>query len=168
MSKPRAPGHRLADAPKTNQAESGAGDVRAQQQHRPPGLPAAGARELIRLNHPPRGGHEQRPGEIGGGVGEHTRSVAHRDAAGGGGSQVNIVDAHGHLADDLKTWRGCLQQRRIDRVSEQGEQAGHGLGPLQQQLVRRRQLAGPDVHVGHRAQGGQARLENLPGNEHFG
>ena len=111
------------------------------------------ARKLVALHHAPRRRHEQRPRKIGGGIGEHAGSVAHRNAARGRRRNIDIVEAHGHLADHLDLRADRIHQVRINLVGQQTLQAGHALDFSQQHVIRGRERLRPHVDV---VLGGQA------------
>ena len=86
-----------------------------------PGQPVAGADRGDRLGQLARRGEQQREGEVGGGVGEHVRRVADRDAARRGGVEVDVVVAD-RVVGDRPQPRAALDQRRVDPVGEQRQQ----------------------------------------------
>ena len=95
-----APGDRLADPPEADDPERRAVDVGAEDSW--PGshvcqspLRANGDR----LGEPARRRHQQREGEVGGGVGQRVGRVADRDAARGGGVDVDVVVADRVVGD---------------------------------------------------------------------
>ena len=72
---------RLADAAEADDPERRAGDVGAEEAAGIPGVPLAAVRERRRLGDPARRRHQQREGEVGGGLGQCVGRVADRDAA---------------------------------------------------------------------------------------
>ncbi len=139
--------HLPTDAPEADEAECGAVDVLAQQQQRSPGLPTILAHEVSRLGQTASGRHEQREGQVGGRLREHTRGVADLDAAAGTGCHVDVVVAHGEVGDDAKSRPGRVEQVVVHAVREQREQSIHASHLLQEHVPGRRQLTGPDLHL---------------------
>ena len=90
----------LPDPPEPDDADRRAMDVRPEQQQRTPRLPAAAADVAVALGQPAGGGHQQRPGEVGGRLGQDARRVADRDTAPRAGGDVDVVEADGVVADD--------------------------------------------------------------------
>ena len=150
------PGHRAADPAEADHAQGLAVHVAAQQQHVLPMLEAAVTQVAVGLDHAAGGGHQERPREIGGGIGQHVGGIGDHDPAPGAGRDVDVVVAHRHVGDDAKVGAG-VQQRLVDGladhadqpllVSQAGEQLrpGHGgidgicvdLGPAPGELDRR-------------------------------
>mgnify|MGYP000297763730 CR=1 FL=1 len=63
-------------------------------------------RDVLRLGHPPRRREQERPGHLGGGVGEHAGGVGDHHAAFGGAGDVDVVEAHGVVGEALGAFRG--------------------------------------------------------------
>ena len=80
---------------------------------------------------------------VGGGVGEHAGGVVDRDAAGGGGGHVDVVETHREIADHLEPG-GAVQQGGVDAVGQERNQAG-AMGRLSVEA-----LTFGDIHVGER------------------
>ena len=141
------PRHGLADPPEADDPERRSVDVRTQQQQRTPRPPLAVADVSIALRQPTCGRHQQRPGEIGGGLGQDARRVADRDPAPGAGRDIDVVEADRVVADHLQRRAGGIQQLVIDPVGQQGQDPvapGHA---TEQLGARRRQLALPHVRA---------------------
>jgi len=64
----------------------------------------------------------QRPGEIGRRFREDVRGIGDYDAAGGGGVQLDVIEAHGAVGDDAQL-PGALDQVGADLVREERERA---------------------------------------------
>ncbi len=78
---------------------------------------------MVPLDDAPRRGHQQREGEIGGGVGEHIGSIRDQDPFARGGGDVNVVETHGDVRDAAH----ALQAADRSRVEAVGELAHDGL-----------------------------------------
>ena len=116
----RPPRHRLADPPEADDAERRAVDVRPEQQQRAPRLPAAVADVAVALGDAPRGGHQQRQGEVGGRLGQDARRVAdRRRRAAAQAGDIDVVEADGVVADDLELRPGRVEELVVDPVGEQ-------------------------------------------------
>ena len=114
-------GHGLADAPGADDGERGAVDVGADPALRLPRAPLAVARVLAGLDDAAGDREHERPGEVGGRVGEHVGRVADLDVAGRRRLEVDVVEADrvvGHRAQ----LRGGVQQLRVDLVDEHRQQ----------------------------------------------
>jgi hypothetical protein len=138
--------HRAPDPAETDDAQCLAVDVGPPQQSPSPGLPLAGADVGVGFHDAPAGRHEQSPGEVGGGLGEDVGRVGDDDAMTAGGRHVDVVEAHGHVGDDLQPGRG-LQQLFVDRRDDVTDQTGPSLEASDQLCLRQRQLAVVVVHV---------------------
>ena len=62
----------------------------------------AAADQPLAFANAPRDAEDQRPGQIGGRVGQHVRRVGHDDAALARGRDVDVVVADGGVRDDLQ------------------------------------------------------------------
>ena len=102
----RAPRHGAADAAEADDPERFAPYVGAAELVEVPVLPLAGAGQGVALDQAAGDGHEQRPGEVGGGFVEHAGRVAGGDSAGGQGAEVEIVEADGDVGDHTQPGRG--------------------------------------------------------------
>src|SRR5579859_1053573 len=91
--------HDFADASHTNQAKCGVVDFRATEEKRSPTSISAGAQEAFRLRNAAGRGHEQTKGKVGSCVSEYTGRVAHRDTQASSGSEVDIIEANGHICE---------------------------------------------------------------------
>ena len=143
----RPPRDRLADPPEPDDPERGAVDVRPHQQHRAPGLPLAGADVVVALREAARGGHEQRPREVRGGLGQDAGRVADRDAALRARRDVDVVEPDREVADDLELRPGPVEELVVDAVGEQRQDAVAALDRAEEGVARRRQLVLPDLGV---------------------
>jgi len=162
----RAAGDGLADASHADDAQRRAVQVGSHQQHGAPGDPAAIPHVFDPFDDAARGRHEQRPGEIGRGLSQHAWRVAHGNAAAGAGGHVDVVEAHGHLADHLEV--GCgVQQLIVDAFGQQAVERVLVRRLLQQRGARNRQIAVPQLHL---ALGGyqiDARLGHAAGDKYL-
>ena len=137
-------------------AERRAVDIGAQQQHRTPRPPAAVADVAVALGQPSRGGHQQRPGQVGGRLGQDARRVADGDPPPGARRDVDVVEADGVVADDLELRPGGVEELVVDPVREQRQDAVAPGDPPQQLVPRRRQLVLPDVDARRPRRSGRA------------
>ena len=131
-----------------------------------PRPPLAGAHGTLALGDAPCGGHHERPGGVGGRVGQHVGGVAHRYAPARRLRDVDIVEADGDLADDLELRPRGVHQLRVHPVRKQAEQAIDALDPLQEHVARRGHLVFPEVDVGNFTDHLQGLGEYLPRHEH--
>ena len=132
--------------PKPDDAERGAGDLLAEQQGRRPGFPFAGADVVDRFADAPGGGHQQREGHIGGGIGEDARGVADRYFVAGCGREIDIVVSDSQIADNLEL-RLAFEDILANRL---GQKRNHAIGAGQQFrqfLGKRGQVIGPTDNV---------------------
>ncbi|MCY1309385.1 hypothetical protein D9M70_594760 [compost metagenome] len=70
-----------------------------------------------------RGGHQQGPAEVGGGLGQHVGRVGGDDARGGQRRHVEVVVAHRHVAHRAQR-RQRGDQACVDAVGGVGQHAG--------------------------------------------
>ena len=137
-------------------------DVRPEQEHRPPRLPAAGANVAVALRDTPGGGHDQRPRKIRGRLGQDAGRVPDRDPPPGAGWHVDVVEADRVVRDDLEPGARGVEQLVVDPVGQQRQDAvaaGHG---AQELVARRRELVLPDPSVGRLRDPRQAVLGDDP------
>ena len=127
--------------------EGGAVNVLAQQDLRAPGFPLILPGIAVGLDHPSGRGEQQGEGQIGRGFGQHVRGVADHDAPAGVASPMSMLSKP--TARLLTTFRfGAAASRFASmRSVSRGQQPVRGFGFFQDQLVRRRQFLGPDLHV---------------------
>ncbi len=92
-----------------------------QQLRRRPTRPFAGSNHPLTRTQIPGRRKEQRPGEIGGGVGEHSRRGGHLDAAVPGGGHVDVVETDGVVGHDAQS-RGRLDQIDVDPVAQHAQE----------------------------------------------
>ena len=147
------PGHGRADAAQAHDAHRSAVQVGPDPAHGRPGLPAARFHIFRRFYHAAGRSQHQPDGEIGHGVGEDAGRVAHGDAAGGAGGQIDVIHAHRHLTDDLELRAGRVQQAGVDAVGEQGDEAIDASDAAQKVIVGGRAGLGP--HIQSQMTGGQ-------------
>ena len=106
-------------------------------------------------------GHQQRPGEVGGRLGQDARRVADRDAAPRAGGDVDVVEADRVVAHDPQPGPGRVEELVVDPVGQQRQHAVAAGDPTQQLVARRRQVVLPDVGVA----AGADRVEPLVGDD---
>ena len=100
-----APRDGAADPSEAQDAERLAVHVGAPEEIPLPALPLARAREVVGLDDAPGGRHQERPREVGGGLGEDVGRVGHDDAAAPGGRDVDVVVADRDVRHDLEGGR---------------------------------------------------------------
>ena len=130
--------HGPADAPVAHEAQGGAMHVAPEVLVDAPAVPAPGANVTLRLRQQARCGQDQGEREIRGGLVEHARRVAHRDAPRGRGGDVDVVEPHGHVPDHLEPTGAGIDHAGVDAIRQQADDcvdAGHGGHQL---LVRER------------------------------
>ena len=111
------------DAAEAQDAERLAMHIQAPEQVPLPGLPLPGAGVLVGLDHTPSGRHQQGPGEVRSGLGEHVGGVGDDDAAPAGGGQIDVVVADSHVGDDLEVRAGG-QHLVVDGRDDVADEAG--------------------------------------------
>jgi hypothetical protein len=100
--------------------------------HSPGAQPALGGGQA------PRTGHQQRPGQIGGGVVQHTRRVGRHHAGVRAGSEVDVVVTDGEVADALSCGAAAITSGVIGSVA----------GRQRADLVRQARLEAFDAEHG--------------------
>jgi hypothetical protein len=88
---------------------------------------------------------DQPDGDVSRRVGQDSRGVAHLDRAGFGGSNVDVVVADGKIGDPAQFLARRIHNLRIDRIAQDREDPRTALYTIQQDLARRRILAGPNI-----------------------
>ena len=124
-----------------------------------------GADRAIALDDAACGREQQRPGEVRGGLGEHARRVADRDASPCAGRHVDVVVADAEVRDDPQLRPGGVEELVVHAVREQREQPVDPGDPAEQGLARRRQLLLPEVEPARLAQRRQALVGDDAGDE---
>jgi hypothetical protein len=114
--------HRRSDPPRPHDPQGFPAQIAAQEKHRSPGAEAPPAQEPLRLREPAGGGEQERPGEVGDGVGQDPGRVADRDRPNGRGGEIDVVEADRHQGDPLERGSG-VEETTIDGVGEKAEQA---------------------------------------------
>jgi hypothetical protein len=122
-------------------------DVGSQQGRRAEGPPLAFSNEPIPLGDAPRGGHEQRPREVRGGLGQDAGRVADRDAAARARRDVDVVVPDGEVRDDLQAGPSRVEELVVDPLRRQREDAIDADDPAQELGPGRRHVFVPHVHV---------------------
>ena len=107
----------FADSSQTNDTDRGATDLATQQEERTPGLPLTVTDVGYRLWNSSRGSQQQRPGVIGGRVGQHLRGVADKHTALGGRGDVDVVVADREVRDYAQT-RVPVEHGTIDLIGK--------------------------------------------------
>ena len=161
----RTPRDGLPDLAEPDDAERRAVDVAPEQQARVPRAPAALPHQPLRLDDAAGAREHQREGEIGGRLGQHARRVADGDAALARRCNINIVVAHGEVADHAKS-RRLREEGAIDPVREQADDAVRARDASRQLVVRRRQVAGPQIDLGDGAKLLDSVARQTSGDEH--
>jgi hypothetical protein len=90
--------------------------------------------------------HEQRPGEVRGGVVQHARRVGDADAALFGCRDVDVVVAHRDVGDDLQV-RRRLDHRGVDLVHHRGHEPVPALQAARELVGRPRPVLGVVLDV---------------------
>jgi hypothetical protein len=122
----------LSDPPHADDAEGLAGDLGAHHEGRAPGVPRAGADQVLALAGASGRPEQAEQGDLRGGVGQHVRGVGDDHAAAAGGGEVDMVDPHREVGDDLHRRRKLGHQRGVD-VFSMADQQGVGAGSQFQQ-----------------------------------
>ena len=108
--------HRRADSAHAHQSERLVAQLEAQQRQRFPAAPTTPCNQPVPLQHPAAERQDQRPGEVGGGVGQHPGRVCDRDAAPGAGADVHVVVAGPVVGDHAEPGACRSQQFVVDQV----------------------------------------------------
>ena len=116
-----AAGDRLADAAEPDEPERRAVHVAAEVLHDPPALPAVAAQVGFGVVREAGRGEDQQEREVGGGLVEHARRVADRDAELGGRGDVDVVVADRDVRDDPQPPAGGagFEHLAVDAIGEQ-------------------------------------------------
>ena len=122
----RPPRHAAPDPAETDDAERRAADVVAEQHVDRPAAEGAAADEVVSLQHPAAGCHQEREGEVGRGVVEDTGGVGDHHAVPRGGGHVDVVEADRHVGDDLQPW--CAEHLIADCVHQLADHPLRALG----------------------------------------
>jgi hypothetical protein len=126
------PGHRLADAAQADHPQGLAVDLEAEEELRPPDPRLLGPQVPVPLGDPPGRGQQQRPGQVGGGLGDHVGGVGGQHPPGRARLQVEVVVADGEVGHHPQPGAGPLQQLAVDPVGQHGQEPVHARDPLQQ------------------------------------
>ncbi len=110
------------------------------------------------------GADQQAESHVGGGIGEDPGRVADGDAAGRRRRDVDVVETHGIVADDLEP-RGGVEQGRVDLVGEQRHQPVTIGDFAAEQIIGGRHLLGPNLGITMRLDRLEPRIGNDAGNE---
>ena len=89
------PGHRPPDPAEPDHPEGLAVDLEPEEELRPPDPGPPGPQEPVPVGDPPGRGQQQRPGQVGGGLGDHVGGVGGQHAPGRAGVQVEVVEPDG-------------------------------------------------------------------------
>jgi hypothetical protein len=116
-----APGHCLADASKSDDAERCAGDVGGDEPLRPPLRPLTGPGVTVHEAHIARDAHENGPGQVGCCVGDDVRRVGNHHAASRCGISIDVVVADGVVRHHFEQ-RRPVQQFSIDTLVQHADQ----------------------------------------------
>ncbi len=134
-----SPGHRLPDPPETDDSEGLAVDILTHHHQRTPDPRCAGPEETIPFGDTTGGSHEERPGQVGGGLGQHIGRVGGENASPGALTDVDVVEPHRVVGDDDQIGAGG-QELGVHLLGEEGDHprlagepgeqlgAGDGLG----------------------------------------
>src|SRR5206468_1407187 len=104
-----------------------ADDIDAEEFDGFPAAPGMVADEAFAFAGAASGGHEEDPGDFGGGVGEDAGGIGDADAAGGAGGGVDVVVADAVVGDGLDVGAG-VEEGAVDFVGEHGDDAVGVLG----------------------------------------
>jgi hypothetical protein len=90
-----------------------------------PPLPTPGTDVTLGVRQQAGGGEDQGEGEVRGGLVEHAGRVAHRDAPRRRGCDIDVVEAHGHVADHLEPAGAGVDHSSVDAVRQQAHDRIH-------------------------------------------
>jgi hypothetical protein len=164
---PAPPRHRAADAAEADHAQGLAVHVAAQERHVLPLLESALAQVTVGFHHATRGGHQEGPREVGGGVGQHVGGVGDHHAPLGAGRHVDVVEADRDVGDDAQV-RARVQQRLIDRLADHADQPLLAAQAREQLRARHRRVRAVRVDLGAAPGHLDGGLGDQPGDEDGG
>lgn len=113
-------GHSASDAAHPHNAQPRPVELKAAQQGGMPAIEAALTDSLVALSQTPTDPKQQGQSKVGRGRGEHAGGVGDDDASFAGSVEVDVVDPHGMLGDDLEL--RDVHQVGIHRVGEHRQQ----------------------------------------------
>ena len=156
-----------ADSAHADNAERLAVQILPQVADRFPGFPPAFARVEESFAESPGRGDQEHERVIGRGVGQSAGRIADADSASRGGRHIDVVEPDCEVAYDLKPWSG-VQQFAVDAIGQKRNQAV-AIGDLAfDDVVRRRQLLGPNLGVAGFFDPAQADFRNAASDENAG
>ncbi len=115
-------GHGPADGAEADDAERLARNGTAEEEHGRPVLKAAAPRQAVPLDDAAGNGEEETEGEVRRGFRRDAGRVGHDDAAPRGGRDIDIVEPHGQVGDDLEAG-GPVHDLRVDAVGDHRKDA---------------------------------------------
>lgn len=138
-----APGNGPANPSDAHHPESGPVQIATGEMKRLPSSPVARPDLPLAFGEPAHDRGEQGESRIGHRLGEDVRGVTDDDPTSMTSSNVDVVDAHRHLGDDLEPRRG-FEEILIDPVGEHAEQSLHSLHLLEKETAGNRPSPLPD------------------------
>ncbi len=121
----------------------------------------------VGLDHAAGRGHEQRPGEVGRGIGEDVGRVGDHDAAPRAGRHVDVVVADRDVGDHAQARPG-REQRLVDDLADHADEALLAGQALEQLGPRHGRVLGVRVHLGPAPCELDGRLRQLTGDQDRG
>jgi hypothetical protein len=140
--------HAQADASGPDDADDPAVDRLSAVSQRIPALEAPLAREAVAFDDATRRREHQRDGDLGGGVGEHSRRVGHADAEASRRVEIDVLVAHREGGHDAQRRRQRLEQIGVDAIAERADEGLRTFGRGAQSVRRRRLGAAMHVDLG--------------------
>ena len=163
-----ARGDGAADPAEADDPELLAAQLGAEHEIERPGLPASAPHQAVAFGDTAHDAENQRPGEIGGGLGEHVGRVGDDHAQLARRVHVDVVDADRHRRHHLEVWQPGLEHGAIHGVGQQRNQpllaahAGHEL------VVGQERVAIVEIDVAGRFEARQRGRRQPLGDEHGG
>jgi len=143
----RAARHRLADAAEADDAERPPPQLHPEQELRRPDPRPPRPQPPVTLGDPPPTRQQQRPGQVGGRLGEHVGSIGDSDAPAAALGHVHVVVADRVVGHHPQLRPGRVEQLPIDPLGEQHHQPVLAGRPRQQLRTRHRPRPIPHVEV---------------------
>ena len=132
-----APGNGPANPSHPHHAEGGPVEIATGEMKRFPRSPLARPDLSRAFREPSHDRREQGESGVGHRLGEDVRGVTDHDPAPTARSDIDVVDAHRHLGDDLEPGRG-FEELLVDLVGEHAEQALHRLDLFEEEMAGNR------------------------------
>ncbi len=156
---------RLSDPSEADDADRLVVHVLAEHHQRPPDPRGPRAEEALALADAPRGGHQQRERGVGRGLGQDVGCVRGQHAGGGARRDIDVVEPHGVVRDDLQLGSGALQELAVDLLGQHRDDRVAPGDDLQQLVARDAELVLVDRDVAPLPQFARGAFHDGPGDQ---